>query len=329
MSISYADSPKSNPLSLLLSLLVHATCVALLWYAGRFQMQSLEAHTRQKSITVLTPSVGVRVKPLARPRLHVQTPVFRPPEPARHPVPVRIETPIELPQVQMSVELPARSAPMQPVPPPPTPAPPSPPPVRTNVFSAHTNSAPPAVLNKVQVGSFSAPSVGPTGQASTQVVSKSGFGDAAGTPKIARRQQTTSSVTGFEGTVAGAPRPNQPRQFAKAHDSVFETVASAPAVASGARHDGGLNRRVEILQKPRPEYTEEGRKKQIEGDVLLEVLFLANGESRVKRLIRGLGYGLDENAAKAMQAIQFRPALSNGLAIDSVATVRVSFQLAY
>jgi hypothetical protein len=63
--------------------------------------------------------------------------------------------------------------------------------------------------------------------------------------------------------------------------------------------------------------------------VLLEVLFPASGELRVQRLIRGLGYGLDENALKAARAIQFRPALDRGSAVDSVATVRITFQLAY
>jgi TonB family protein len=86
---------------------------------------------------------------------------------------------------------------------------------------------------------------------------------------------------------------------------------------------------VEILFKPRPQYTEEGRRLQIEGEVSIEVLFAASGEIRILRVARGLGHGLDENAVRAAQAIRFRPAVRDGIAVDFAGTVRITFQLAY
>ncbi len=86
---------------------------------------------------------------------------------------------------------------------------------------------------------------------------------------------------------------------------------------------------VEILFKPKPEYTAEARRSGVEGEVLVEALFSAAGDLRIIRLVRGLGHGLDENALAAARAIRFRPAERAGAAIDSTAIVHILFQLAY
>jgi hypothetical protein len=49
---------------------------------------------------------------------------------------------------------------------------------------------------------------------------------------------------------------------------------------------------------------------------------------RVLRLIRGLGHGLDEAATQAALQIRFKPALDQGRAVDSRATVNIVFRLA-
>jgi TonB family protein len=85
---------------------------------------------------------------------------------------------------------------------------------------------------------------------------------------------------------------------------------------------------VEILEKPQPVYSEEGRRLRIEGEVLLRVRFGASGDVEVLGVIRGLGHGLDERAAAAARGIRFRPARHDGLAVDSTAIVHVLFQLA-
>ena len=89
------------------------------------------------------------------------------------------------------------------------------------------------------------------------------------------------------------------------------------------------DRPVEILSKPKPAYTEEGRRLRVEGDVVLEVLFGAAGTLRVLRVVQGLGHGLDEAAIEAAGKITFRPATRDGVPVDHTATLRVVFQLAY
>jgi TonB family protein len=86
---------------------------------------------------------------------------------------------------------------------------------------------------------------------------------------------------------------------------------------------------VEITYKPNPVYTDEARHLQLEGEVLLEVEFAANGQLHVNRVVRGLGHGLDEAAVNAADKMRFKPALRNGQAIDSTAIVHVVFQMAY
>jgi TonB family protein len=85
---------------------------------------------------------------------------------------------------------------------------------------------------------------------------------------------------------------------------------------------------VEILYKPKPTYTEEGRRLKIEGEVRLEVIFTADGKVQVLRVLQGLGHGLDQAAVRAAEQIRFKPAQREGQAVDSAATLRIVFQLA-
>jgi TonB family protein len=84
---------------------------------------------------------------------------------------------------------------------------------------------------------------------------------------------------------------------------------------------------VEILFKPKPAYSLEGRVLHLEGDVFLQVVFLARGDIRLVRVSRGLGHGLDEAAMEAAKHIRFKPASCAGVAMDVNATIHVNFRL--
>jgi TonB family protein len=58
-------------------------------------------------------------------------------------------------------------------------------------------------------------------------------------------------------------------------------------------------------------------------------VFGANGQLHVNRVVRGMGHGLDEAAIEAANKMRFKPAVRNGLPVDSTAIVHVVFQLAY
>ncbi|MGD0963319.1 MAG: TonB family protein [Candidatus Acidiferrales bacterium] len=121
--------------------------------------------------------------------------------------------------------------------------------------------------------------------------------------------------TGNHGTV-------QQGSFADEHASTAAPRIRQTAAVSNSKP-------VEILFKPKPEYTDEARTKKIEGEVLLQVVFAASGEVKVERVVQGLGYGLDGSAEAAARQIRFRPAQQEGQPVDSNAIVHITFALAY
>ncbi len=133
--------------------------------------------------------------------------------------------------------------------------------------------------------------------------------------------------TGFGNGVAvggnggGAPGQVQQGLFAD------EKATDAPKVKQAAAVSN--TNPVEILYRPKPIYTDEGRAKRVEGDVLVQVVFKASGDVQVERIVRGLGYGLDEAAEAAARQIKFKPATQNGQAVDFPAVAHITFELAY
>jgi TonB family protein len=110
----------------------------------------------------------------------------------------------------------------------------------------------------------------------------------------------------------------------------FGSVEIAPAAKPAAKHvEEAAVQPVVILSKPNPAYSDEARKLGIEGEVLVEVNFLASGQVKAVRVVKGLGHGLDEAALHAAEQIRFKPALQEGHAVDFPAIAHIIFQLAY
>jgi protein TonB len=82
-----------------------------------------------------------------------------------------------------------------------------------------------------------------------------------------------------------------------------------------------------IRYKPNPAYSAEGRERKIQGDVVLEVIFLASGQIKVTRVVSGLGFGMDDEAIHAAQRIRFTPATLDGKPVDFSARIRIEFRL--
>lgn len=152
-----------------------------------------------------------------------------------------------------------------------------------------------------------------------------GYGNGTGGDKGIRG---TVASTGFGNGTANPPPSGGKRGTVSSGGFGDATVAAAEAPKKKA-NDGPADTPVTILDKPRPEYTAEGRSMKLEGDVVLEVVFLTNGHVQVNRVVSGLGHGLDESASKAAQLIKFKPALREGQPVDYPARVRIEFRLAY
>ena len=134
--------------------------------------------------------------------------------------------------------------------------------------------------------------------------------------------------TGFGDGVATGSRGGGSHGAVQQGMFADERVAeSAPRVKQTAAVSN--TKPVEILFKPKPTYTDEARAKKLEGDVLLQVVFAASGEVRIQRVVRGLGYGLDQSAEAAARQIRFHPAQQDGQPVDFSAIVHITFELAY
>jgi TonB family protein len=294
-------------------------------------------------VTEVVPRPELRPEPLPQPKpLPVHAKLLPPPEPV-----------FQAPKLIVPKEVRA---------PKPQPHEIEPPKVAMNNFAPavlkQTSGARPVLIH---TGDFGGSSAVPTVNAPIEKVQTGGFGDPNGlkpSDKGKPNGKLVASVAGGFDMPVGQGQGNG----SGGAKGIKGTVASADfgnGVATGGQGDGRRSGRgvqtsgfgsqevaqntphiqrvdsgppatsVEITYKPNPVYTEEARSLKLEGEVLLEVEFAANGQLHVNRVVRGLGHGLDEAAMAAANKMRFKPAMKNGQAIDSTAIVHVVFQLAY
>jgi TonB family protein len=213
-------------------------------------------------------------------------------------------------------------------------------PVKTGMISPGS-SAPPTVVapvEQVQTGGFGDPNgvAGPSNPnkranvvnfGSAALPPGDGYGNGTGGANGVRG---TVASTGFGNGTANPPPPDRARagavkagSFSNQNDQVIEVPKKKADEAAAVES-------VIILSKPKPVYSAEALKLNLEGEVLLEVVFSASGnEVHVNRLIKGLGHGLDEAAVKAAQQIKYKPAMSAGHPVDFPAVIHIVFQTAY
>lgn len=165
-----------------------------------------------------------------------------------------------------------------------------------------------AAASKVQTGGFGDPH-GIRGPASP---SKAANINPAGSPNLPGGPGMGNGTGGAQG----------------ARGTLASDGSKSSGAATGEAGTGGTTTGVAILSKPNPGYSTEARTIKLEGDVVLEVIFLASGQLQVIRVVSGLGHGLDEAAMQAARQIRFRPALRSGQPVDFHAHVRIEFRLA-
>ena len=210
--------------------------------------------------------------------------------------------------------------------------------IHTGSFASSETATAKSVNATVQTGGFGEPSGLPgTGKQGARLqVSSLGSFDL---PQGLGKGSGTGGAKGVQGSVAAAgfgsgiaqPGPGSGQRKGQEVQSAgfaAQQVSTSANGKSGSSSQPVATVAVEILYKPKPTYTDEARKLKLEGEVLLEVLFRANGQLQVNRVLRGLGHGLDEAAVDAANKIRFKPAERSGSAVDSTVVVHVLFQLA-
>jgi TonB family protein len=82
-----------------------------------------------------------------------------------------------------------------------------------------------------------------------------------------------------------------------------------------------------LLREVKAEYTEEGRRRGITGDVELEIVIRRDGSVGDVTVVKGLGAGLEQRAIAAVKQWRFSPARRKGEAVDVIVEVAVEFTL--
>src|SRR5215471_2629170 len=84
----------------------------------------------------------------------------------------------------------------------------------------------------------------------------------------------------------------------------------------------------EVLFYTEPFYTRTARERKVEGTVTVEGAFDVNGCMKIVRIIKTIGFGLDENALAALRSWRFSPAKRNGEPVEALAQIDIDFSIA-
>jgi len=338
--------------ALLTSTIFQAAVAAFLVAIPMFFPDKLVTKIAYEVVPIAAPQTEVQLPPKRPPVIRAKVvvptppPVEEPPQPVRvakliapkalvapKPKPVEVADlkPPEVPRINQALTEAKFEAP-------PEPARPREP-VKTG--NLNTGSAAPATINKpieqVQTGGFGDPKGLPEDSNPNKRANINHFGSPALPPGPGYGNGTggangvrgTVASSGFGNGVAIAPTSNGPTRGSVQSGGFQNASTEVAAPKPKQAETGSPVQEVVILEKPKPQYTDEARKLHIEGDVLVQVVFPASGPLQVIRVIKGLGHGLDESAIHAAQQIRFKPALQDGKPVDFPATVHIEFQLAF
>ena len=302
MTIALLPERKINKPAVAMSFAAQAVFVVVLIQLGHIQPTRTVFAAKHM---IHTPVVSAEVTPKLRPQI----------KPYVRPLVVK-NSPTQIAMVTAAIELPKVLPSNQPLPELPKPLAVVPKPVvQTGAFAPVPEKptiTKPVAAAQVQMGGFGDPN-GVKGTGSVKGLQIASLGS-FGMPIGPGNGNGTGGAYGTAGVV---------------QSSGFGALSDKPKYSRAtAEPAGGTGSPVEIIYKPRPDYTEDGRKHSVEGEVTLEVIFTAAEQVLVVRVVRGLGYGLDEQAIRSAQQIRFKPAQLGGQSIDSRAVVHIIFQLA-
>jgi TonB family protein len=110
--------------------------------------------------------------------------------------------------------------------------------------------------------------------------------------------------------------------------NLFTQVFAQQPNGSGVYVVGpGIEEPVALFQPP-PAYTPEARAARVEGIVFVQAVIRKDGTVDTFKVLKGLGYGLDESAISTIATKwRFRPGTLKGEPVDAAVDIAVSFRL--
>jgi TonB family protein len=86
-----------------------------------------------------------------------------------------------------------------------------------------------------------------------------------------------------------------------------------------------VDQKARIISKPEPQYTEEAKRNQISGTVVLMAVLSSSGQVTNVRAASSLPYGLTERAIEAARLIRFTPAMKDGRNVSQYIQLEYNF----
>ena len=143
--------------------------------------------------------------------------------------------------------------------------------------------------------------------------------------KIIRDAHVAALTTPWKGV--GSVTSVSPSTPSPWNSNPAQADSSAGSVdRSVVRVGGGVSAPV-LLHKQEPEYSADATAAKISGTVVLYVVIGTDGQAHNLKLIKSLGFGLDEKAAEAVNQWQFTPGKRDGMPVTVEATIEVNFRL--
>lgn len=95
----------------------------------------------------------------------------------------------------------------------------------------------------------------------------------------------------------------------------------------GKGDESAITTPLRILLKPSADYTTAARDNKVTGTVILRVTFLETGTIGAVRAVKGLPFGLTEQAMNAAKGIRFEPAKRNGVPTTVTKQMEYTFNI--
>lgn len=108
---------------------------------------------------------------------------------------------------------------------------------------------------------------------------------------------------------------------------------SGAGPGSGGSYGGGLMSvgggvsAPQVIHSVQPEFTEDARRENYQGNVAIQLIVDTQGNPQDIRVSRHLGMGLDEKAIEAVRQYKFRPAMYQGHPVSVQIVIDVDFRL--
>ncbi len=135
------------------------------------------------------------------------------------------------------------------------------------------------------------------------------------------RGKTTQTVVSF---LAEEP---DPALFQIPAGFTVHDAPPPPEPAPGTVRIGGDVSAPVLLKSVDPEFSEEARRKQISGSVLVHLIVDEQGLPQDVKVTRSLGSGLDEKAVQAVSRYRFKPAMREGMPVKVELNVAIDFRI--